>query len=315
MNDGFTEKRFIHELKHRNIHWNKSGNNIMIMCPFHNDNSYSLGVNFHKDAFNCLSCHEKGRVWYLFKYMFEMEELKDDFYEEESSKEDLSSIRNRIRNIQNEKTDKIKVLVNFDLNKYKRPTMEYSQYLKNRGLTKQTCSEFNIRCGMWKGDKRIIIPMKDEYGRLVSILGRSIRTNEGKDKVRKSKNSDVRKILFNLDKAKIFDYCVITEGEIDAIYLWQHSIPVVGAGTTSLSEWQLYKLSLYFKKIYLALDGNVKRKIWLLIMRQLQDHIDEVERLQLPINKDPNELNEKEVYKIFGNLMYERKNKWRGDEN
>jgi len=308
--DKITEKRFIHELGHNNIKWSKSGNNIMLMCPFHNDTSYSLGVNFHKDAFNCLSCHEKGRVWYLFKYMFELEDIEEsEFYEEAEEKEDLSQIRKRINLLQQnkEKKDIIKVLVNFNIEKYKRPTMDYSQYLKKRNISKRSCREFNIRSGMWKGDKRIIIPMKDEFGRLVSVLGRSIRTNEGKDKVRKSKNSDVRKILFNLDKAKIFDYCVVTEGEIDAIYLWQYSIPVVCAGTTSLSEWQLYKLSLYFKKVYLALDGSVKRKVWLPTMRQLQDHIDEVERLQLPQDKDPNELDEKEIYEIFGDLMYERR--------
>lgn len=307
--DEITEKRFIYELEHNNIHWNKSGNNIMIMCPFHNDTSSSLGVNFHKDVFNCLSCHEKGKIWYLFKYLFELEDLEEDeFYEEAEETEDLLHIRQRINDLQQrkEKTEMIKILVNFDIDKYKRPTMDYSKYLKGRNITKQSCNEFNIRSGMWKGDKRIIIPMKDEYGRLVSVLGRSIKTNAGKDKVRKSKNSDVGKILFNLDKAKIFKYCVLTEGEIDAIYLWQYSIPSVSAGTTSLTDWQIYKLSIYFDAVYLALDGSVKRKVWLPAMKKLRECIDKVERLQLPIDKDPNELNEKEVHEIFGNLMYRR---------
>lgn len=306
-----TEKRFMHELKQNNIHWKRSGLNIMLMCPFHNDTSYSLGVTFHGGKkgngkiFNCLSCHETGPAWYLFKYMFELEDVDDDFYEEEEEKLDLSEVRKRIYEVRRGKDvgEKIKVLVNFDINKYKKPTMEYSQYLKKRKITKETCREFNIRSGMFKGDKRIIIPMKDEYGRLISVYGRSIR-NDGQGKVMKSKNSDTGKILFNLDKAKIFNYCVLTEGEIDAIYLWQYRIPTVSAGTTSLTDTQLYKLSTYFETIYLALDGSVKKKDWLKVYRKLQEYIPNVIHVQLPFDKDPNELDENEVYENFGNLVY-----------
>jgi DNA primase len=308
-----TKNRFIHELKHHNIRWNNSGNNIMIMCPFHNDTSYSLGITWNggkyenSKIFNCLSCHERGPIWYLYKYLFELEELNEEFFEEETIKQDLSEIRERIYKIRrgDSQKDKIKVLKNFDINRYKRPTMEYAQYLKKRKLTKQTCREFNIRGGMWKGDKRILIPMKDEYGRLISMYGRSIR-NDGKGKVIKSKNSDVGKILFNLNKAKIFKYCVLTEGEIDALYLWQYKIPTVSAGTTSLTDWQLYKLSVYFETVFLALDGSVKKKIWLKTLRQIQEYIPIVKQIQLPFDKDPNELDEKEVYKNFGHLVYNR---------
>lgn len=307
-----TEKRFLYELKNHNIRWNKSGNNYMIMCPFHNDTSYSLGLTFKggknetTKSFNCLSCHESGPAWYLFKYLFELEELEDEeFFEDEIKKYDLSEIREKIYQIRRgeNKKEEIKILKNFDINKYKRPAMEYAKYLKKRKLTKQTCRDFNIRGGMWKGDKRIIIPMKDEYGRLISVYGRSIR-NDGKGKIIKSKNSDTGKILFNLYRAKIFKYCVVIEGEVDAMYLWQYNIPSVSAGTTHLTDWQLCKLSTYFEKVCLAFDGSVKKKEWLKTYRQLQEYIPVVKQIQLPIDKDPNDLEEEEVYKYFGNLMY-----------
>lgn len=300
-----TEKNFIEKLERAGINWYMSGRNIMICCPFHGESVPSLGADFSKGVFNCFSCGESGRIWYLVKKLFEDDDEEELTLQEidekvDDSSGDLERIKQLLSKASEKEIDieKIKILTNFNPDKFVYPKGDYAEYLESRNIDKEMWNEFGMRAGYYKGDKRILVPMEDEYGRLVAIMGRSITTNDKTFKVRKSKDSDVGKILFNLKRAKFFKSCILVEGEMDAIYLWQFEIPAVSIGTKKLTEWQLYKLASYFNKVFLALDGEVKKDDYTPIMRMISEYV-EVERIQLPDKKDPNNLTKDEVEEIF----------------
>ena len=294
------EKQFIDTLEQQEIPYFRSGDNIMVNCPYHPDETQSLGINFYKRVFHCFSCGEVGTPTELFRRLFE--EDYEERYEEEVEIGELSEIRKRIRNCgsSNNERDRIKILTNFDLYKYPRPSGRYREYLEGREISLDSCSRFDIRGGFWKGDERILIPMKDEYGRLISIYGRSINTDDQKRKVRKSKNSDVGKILFGLDKVKN-RRVILVEGEFDAIYLQQSYFPAISIGSTKPTDIQLYKIGKYFDKVYLSLDGVVVREMRNKIAGMIRGYCN-LEIIQLPENKDPNDLTEAELEEVYSKL-------------
>ena len=245
-----TRSNFIRLLKKHEIEFFLSGKNIMICCPFHGDNSPSLGVIVNKYKYNCLGCGKRGDIDEIIKTLFDNEESdnKIEFIEEEREE---SFLRNKLNNIER-KRSKIKVLKNLDLNKFKRPYGEYKKYLEKRNIQHKMYTKFNIRCGIYKSDKRIILPVRDEYSRLIFITGRSITTNNKRNKVRKSENSDSSKVLYGLYELLKNNYYkkntnkrvgVLVEGEFDTIYLQQFCLPAFGIGTKIPSLIQLKKIS------------------------------------------------------------------------
>jgi len=199
------------------------------------------------------------------------------------------------------------------------------RYLEKRKINHFSCKKWNIRCGLYNGIERVLIPLYDEHFRLISILGRAISDRLDvckrsgfidKDiRIRKSKNSDVGKILFGLQHLKS-KLGVLVEGEFDAIYLQQFGIPAVALGTKKPTEIQLMKMVKNFEKVYLSLDGDVplrtiigrKRRVLGIneIVELIREYID-VEVIKLPENKDPNDLNKREIRSLYKNLIKERR--------
>ncbi len=308
------EKQFVEELENRGIKYYYSGDNIMVCCPYHGENNPSLGVNFKKRVFNCFGCGESGSPLRLVKDLFEGGSVEE--WEEESVLEvvpgvhkNINKILDRIQEvamaIDTEKKEQIKVLTNFKSDFYYEPHGRYAQYLLKRKISKRSWKEFNIRCGYWKGDERILIPMYDKFGRLISIVGRSINSNKKKEKIRKSKNSDVGKILFGLynllkkDPHQKLYQLVLVEGEFDVIYLQQCGVPAVSLGKKFPTEIQLYVIFISCRKVILSLDSDVSREDLIKTVRLLKKHCEDVLVVALPEGKDPNDLTLEEVKKIY----------------
>ena len=298
------EKQFIEKLRESNIRHYRSGDNIEITCPFHKDKIPSLGVNFRTNVWNCLGCGEKGsgreQMNFLFEALFGgwIEEEEED--ESEDTK-DLSELRSKIERIKDkgikQEKGKIKVLKSFDINDYEKPHDAYADYLKGRKIYQAVWDRFDIRCGYYKNQHRIIVPMYDEFGRLVSVFARSIENNTTL-RIRKTKNSDVKKILFGLNNIKGKRKVVLLEGEIDTIYMQQYNIPAVGLGKKVVSDIQLYKIGKYFKKVILSLDGDVEKEE-VKKVANLISTVTDVEIAWMPKNKDPNNLCFGEIFEIY----------------
>jgi len=309
-----TEKQFLSELRKRNIYYFRSGNNIMLNCIFHSEKTPSLGVDFKKRVFHCFTCGAVGNITKLKKALFEGEiEIEEDFREDEvvGILNSTTRLRERLRNINVESSElMIKVLISSDFFKKFSPVaghLEYTVYLFSRNIVPDSWKKWDIRCGEWKGVKRVLIPMYDEYKRLIAIYGRSLEGDKYL-RIRKSKNSDVGKILFGFEHLRGKRKVVLVEGEFDAIYLQQFGIPAVSIGTKKPTEIQLMKMAKYFSEVTLSLDGDVPERTQkvkgklILGLNDIKKSISEVvpvKVINLPKDKDPNKLNVKEVKLFF----------------
>jgi len=323
-----TEKQFIQLLDEKDIRYFRSGENIVLSCPFHIETTPSCSVNLKKGGFNCFGCEAAGTSRILIKKILG-EDIEVEIEDKEKELLDLGNVRDKLRNIRFEEAYclKIKVLINANFDDYDSVfnRREYMGYLKKRKINYFSCKKWNIRCGLYNGIERVLVPLYDEYFRLISILGRAISTKLDIDKrssfidkdirIRKSKSSDVGKILFGLQHLKS-KLGVLVEGEFDAIYLQQFGIPAVALGTKKPTEIQLMKMVKNFEKVYLSLDGDIplktieKRKKRVLgindIVKTIREYID-AEVIKLPENKDPNDLNKREIFSLYKNLIKERR--------
>jgi DNA primase len=304
------QNQFIDLIKAKKIPYMKVGDNIMIPCVFHLDKNPSLGVNFKKMKYNCLGCGKSGKGIEAIKYLLKkiLDEDSFDFEEniEKSDPIDLSLLKDRLKDLgKKEDIPKIKILKNFNLEEYETPRDEYLKYLEKRKINKHSIEKFNIRCGYWKGEKRIIIPMYDEYNRLVSILGRSIENNTDY-RISKAKGSDVNKILFGLNyllsNNSILKFGVMEEGEIDALYLQQNNIPAFSVGKKYPSEIQIRKMARYFQKVILNYDGDVPKSYRLKMKRRIGEYV-EVDEIEMPKNRDANDLSINGVKRVYSSIL------------
>lgn len=134
---------------------------------------------------------------------------------------------------------------------------------------------------------RLMIPIRDEQGRMVGFGARILDTND----VPKFLNSpqtrlfDKGKLLYGLDRARrsirTLDQAVIVEGYLDVIVLHQAGFTnVISPMGTALTEQQLYLLKRFTKRLVLALDpdtaGAQATLRGLELARQAMDHTNEI---------------------------------------
>lgn len=107
---------------------------------------------------------------------------------------------------------------------------------------------------------RLIIPIFDQNGKLVSLSGRQIEKYDNGPKYDHYKFSS-RQILFGLyqNKQNIFqkNRCIITEGQLDVISSWQNGLDIVTSSFGahgSLSHLAI--ASRYCNKIDILYDGD-----------------------------------------------------------
>lgn len=137
------------------------------------------------------------------------------------------------------------------------------QTLKRHGFTVtelEACSLIN-RGGSRIYDffqNRLVLPIRDEQGRLIAFTGRALG-----DEQPKYKNSrfDKGSFLFGLDRAREAirqkGRVMIVEGHLDALQMWQHGFSeTVACQGTALTHEHLRKLSLLSKQIIVIFDAD-----------------------------------------------------------
>lgn len=111
----------------------------------------------------------------------------------------------------------------------------------------------------------MIMPIKDDYGNIVALVGRTLKSSpEQKElNISKYKYSLYNKslYLFGLYQAKTSiihnNSVIIVEGQIDCISCHSHGFHnVVALGGSSLGYHQLYLLNKYTNNFYLLLDND-----------------------------------------------------------
>ncbi len=148
---------------------------------------------------------------------------------------------------------------------------------------------------------RIVIPARDQFFRLVGLIGRAI-TNDQIPRYLYSTGFPKSKILYNLCNAKSFDEVIVVEGSLDAMKVHQAGYPnVVATLGAIITEDQMELLKNYFDGITIIPDNDdAGRAMKDAIMVRARGK--EIYLAECPENfKDAADLNSKQIYNIIEN--------------
>lgn len=137
-------------------------------------------------------------------------------------------------------------------------------YLKSSGIEEDTL----VRSGIFYDDgncryiNRITIPIRNEYGQIISFTGRDV-TNTAKSKYMHGTTSSIFKksnVVWNLSNVRKMvseqDRVVVCEGQMDAIAVSETGIPAVSIMGSKISEVQLRAISKITNNIYMLFDSD-----------------------------------------------------------
>ena len=272
----------------------KKGKYYWGVCPFHNDKNPSMSVDPNRQTYTCWSCHNSGNV---FNFVEQIENL--------SFKDALKRLGDRV----GIKLEGYTSSFNTKYNKYYEIyelTQKFYQlmlntekgenakeYLKKRGIDKETIKEFGIGLALDDKDKlvkylkerkydintlndlglanndidtfinRIIFPLDDRNGRIVGFSGR-IYDNSKMSKYMNTKETPIFKkgtCLYHYNASKEYvresKYVIVMEGFMDVIRAStvgiKNTIALMG---TALTEEQISLIKKLSLNVYLCLDGD-----------------------------------------------------------
>lgn len=227
------------------IQLKKQGKNYFGLCPFHGENTPSFSVTQEKQIFHCFGCGKGGNV---FSFLMEMENFT--FYEALKYLADRNGIELPTTSVKKESSlseETEQMLSAYEwltklyhhLIKYQKDGKDGLEYLKSRGITKETLEEFQIgyapnkrdftakfltqkgfskplllKSGILAGNDnnevidrfrgRIIFPIRNALGRTVGFGGRSLPDDNGPKYLNSSEGElfQKSKLLYNFDLAK-----------------------------------------------------------------------------------------------------------------
>ncbi|MFD1066373.1 DNA primase [Oceanobacillus locisalsi] len=223
----------------------KQGKNYFGLCPFHGENTPSFSVTQEKQIFHCFGCGKGGNV---FSFLMEMENFT--FYEALKYLADRSGVELPEASIKKESSlseETEQMLSAYEwltklyhhLIKYQKDGKDGLEYLKSRGITKETMEEFQLgyapdkrdftttfltqkgyskpmllKTGIVAGNDnnevidrfrgRVIFPIRNALGRTVGFGGRALQEDSGPKYLNSSEGElfQKSKLLYNFDLAK-----------------------------------------------------------------------------------------------------------------
>jgi DNA primase len=287
----------IEEFLQQNKHIIKQNNRIKVCCPYCLENcgkediKYKMGLNKIKKVAHCFRC---GAI--IFFEQSESQELQ--FKELEQLKEKINNLSKPIKKIENKIDTKYKI----DLNKiaeiinYNKTPNAYN-YLIKRGINDNQIKNLKIMVGKSEKYKGFIIfPFFNNNNEVEYFIARNYN---GENPKYLNLKKDKENIIYKVGEKQ--DQAILCEGIFSAIsankYTNIHSIAILGK---ELLPSQLNTIKYNYKSIIYSLDGDVGINQKMKIINQLISANLKVYCIDLPINKDPDDLKE-EYLNYFNN--------------
>jgi len=252
-----------------------SRDRITCLCPYHNDTkpSFSMTLQHHKKGlFNCFSCGSHGNLWTLLK------DFSDDPYgllgiEKGKTKNyDHNALFNKSLRTVKKKEIKKSPDPEPDIELYNQITARkldpYSirvceEYCLSRNITREDIDTYNMfyidhgYIGVSEFKERLVIPIKDETGRVVSVEGRDVTRKETKYKCIYPKGSKIGNTIFNYNNLDPKKLIIFVEGVMDVLAV-QKAIPHVQVSTYFGIELSATQKNIIkeFEEVILLLDSD-----------------------------------------------------------
>ena len=304
-----------------NLSPRKGGEELVGLCPFHEERRKSFAANTLKNNFQCFSCKAQGNV---LDFVRHKEQLGDgpgatreaglllqhwfpSVTEHASPRSERPVVGRKELGALPEPFPVVNPPLTFEL---KGLVATHPYLIQERGLKQETIEYFGLgysNRGLMKG--WIAIPIHDENGKLVAYAGRwPGEPPEGEDKYRFPPGFKKSLVVFNLyearqlarEKAEI----ILVEGFFDAVRFWEAGIHnVASIMGTSLSDRQAEllvetlgpqgKLVVCFDNDDAGRTGSVQ------VFETLSSQLF-IRSLRLPREgTQPDELSDKEIHQLL----------------
>lgn len=323
----------------------KIGKNYYAICPFHTENTPSFTINDEKQYFYCFGCNIHGNIIdFLMQYdhmsfiesIHELASITGINITQKNAHQDQTTYYKK--NLYQANTIVTKLYYHNLQSEY---AHEAKLYLKNRKIDLKTIQIFNIGFSnnpyflskniknenhldsliysgiMIKKNtnypydrfyKKIIFPIKNQYGKITGFGGRNLNNNHPKY------INSPQSIIFNksyqlygIEKVCIQSskqYILVVEGYFDVISLTQFNIQnTVAILGTAITKYQINLLLKISKHIIFCYDGDKagKQASWR-TMKMMLSHVNNTNNIEfifLPEGEDPNSIIYKEGKKKF----------------
>lgn len=230
----------------------QSGQAVLKICPFCGDPKSHFYLDQDEGAFYCHKCQERGNLVTLQKHYGDYQErntMNRPFTKPQGSVKQAFGDKDKPYHVLDEKKA-------VEANERLLSDKDGLHYVTdNRGINLATVKAFKIGLTADKDGARWLTIPHYEKGKLINIKSRSLPPAE-KD-FRRVK--DCRSVLFNADAIEAHkDEIYLTEGELDAVTLWDQGIKnVIGTTTGAGSFDPLWIDQLQaVKKIILCYDPD-----------------------------------------------------------
>jgi len=311
------------ELRKRHIFFKPVGTGrIQLCCPFHNEKTPSMVVSTNsykgqdKGLFYCYGCLISGNFYNL---LAQLDGVEISVILSEYNVTDFN-LNNSINyfytklNYFSEEEKKYHKVSWKKYNQLKKPSGKYLDYLfsEKRKFNQESIDRFDLKMvdsGFYIN--RIAYPFIDLENKILTIKFRSILSDISKKyKVLQLEDTKPKPCLFGIKQLKEkfgeIKSVYLVEGESDAIYLQQNNKPALALSGLSISNSQLLELVNNFDFVIMALDGDVRNneisaKAVEKTLKKIRKNID-ADIINLPINKDPNDLLVEEIEVFFNKI-------------
>ena len=199
-------REFLSEVAHLRVN-NASGDEVMVYCPWHDDQNASLAINYKKGAYHCFSGCVKGSggLRPLFKELDPSGHIEERFMSLFVGH--TVSMFAKIEKLSDTQTS---TADGYDVNEL--PLAIDNDYLIGRGVTNETVQHFNLK--YHAQDDCIVIPIGIK-GESFGYIRRNISSNP---KYLNSKDMKRDVIVYPFDQFEAKDNTVfVCEGPFDAI--------------------------------------------------------------------------------------------------
>jgi len=259
-------------------------------CPFCHHHKKKLQVNLKTQYWHCWVCDAKGRkIQRLLKRLHvdsrklkKIYEIYGDDYVVYSKETEEEKVELRL-------PSEFKSLLKVPTGKVKPVYRKALRYVKDRGITKEDITRYNIGyCDTGMYSNRIIIPSYDSDNRLNYFIARSIHSEEKF----KYKNPPVSKnvIMFE-NQINWNEPITLVEGVFDAMAVKRNAIPILGKFIPKTLNDTIYKKGV--QSINILLDGDAQDQALYYTM-QFQNQGITTKNIK-PTDKDASEMGFTEV--------------------